>query len=105
MIEVKPITVFLRSNLAHEPFAGIDAQPRPLDSVVVDDFSSVLGLENVAFLAVSYLEDLVSERFHSSFARAGVLRTEVLVLHHPLSNEAFRRHSLSRANLPKALAG
>lgn len=77
MIEVKPITVFLRSNLAHEPFAGIDAQPRPLDSVVVDYFPAVLSPENVAFLAVGNLQDFVCEGFHASFARAGVLRTEV----------------------------
>ncbi|MEY9328256.1 hypothetical protein ABIA20_005290 [Sinorhizobium fredii] len=104
MIEVKPITVFLRSNLAHEPFAGIDAQPRPLDSVVVDHFATVFGLEDVAFLAVGDLQDFVCESFHSSFARAGVLRTEVLIQHHPFANEAFGRHPSDRANLPQALA-
>ncbi len=71
---------------------------------MIDDFSTVFGLEDVAFLAVGNLQDFVCEGFHSSFARAGVLRTEVLVLHHPFAGKAFRRHAFSGANLPQALA-
>lgn len=71
---------------------------------MVDDFSSVLGLENVAFLAVGNLQDFVCKGFHSGFARAGVLRTEVLVLHHPFADQAFRGCSFSRANLSQAFA-
>ncbi|MEY9770755.1 hypothetical protein ABIA14_003032 [Sinorhizobium fredii] len=102
MVEVKPITVFLRSDLAHDPFAGVDAKPGPLDGVVVDYLAAVFSLDHVAFLAVRNLQDFIAERFHSSFARAGVLRTEVLVLHHPFADEAFRWHFFCAADFPEA---
>jgi hypothetical protein len=104
MVEVKPVTILLRSNLAHDPFARVDAEPGPLNGVVVDDFPAVFRLEDVAFLAIGNLEDFVGEGFHSRFARAGVLRTEVLVLHHPFANEAFRGHVSCAADFPEALA-
>lgn len=59
MVEVKPITVFLRSDLAHDPFARIDTQLCPLDGVVVDNLPAVYRREHVAFLAVGYLEDFI----------------------------------------------
>ncbi|MEY9100497.1 hypothetical protein ABIA24_003406 [Sinorhizobium fredii] len=71
---------------------------------MVDDFPAVFGLEDVAFLAVGNLQDFVCEGFHASFARAGVLRTEFLILHYPFANEAFRRHAFRGANLSQALA-
>nr|WP_210214629.1 hypothetical protein [Sinorhizobium meliloti] len=71
---------------------------------MVDDFPAVFVLENVALLAVGNLEDFVGEGFHAGFARAGVLRTEVLVLHHPFANEALRGHSFCIADFTKALS-
>lgn len=94
MIEVKPITVFLRSDLAHDPFASVYPQLCPLDGIVVDDRRSVFLDQNVAFLAVGNLKDLVPQRFHSCFACAGVLRTELLVLNRPLSDQTFGGHSI-----------
>ncbi len=69
---------------------------------MIDDFSTVFGLEDVAFLAVGNLQDFICEGFHPGFARAGVLRTEVLVLHHPFADEAFRWHFFCAADFPEA---
>ncbi|ASP50944.1 hypothetical protein CDO31_04760 [Sinorhizobium meliloti] len=104
MVEVKPITVFLGSDLAHDPFASVDAKLRPLNGVVVDDLPTVFRLDDVAFLAVGDLQDFVAKSFHSSFARMCVLRGEVLVLNDPPSYSPFCGHSLCRADFPQALA-
>ncbi len=89
MIEVKPITVFLGSDLAHDPFASVDAKLGPLNGVVVDNLATVFRLDDVAFLAVRDLQDLIAKSFHSGLARMCVLRGEVLVLNNPPSYSPF----------------
>lgn len=88
-----PVAIFLRRNLADEPFAGVDAQPGAGDVLVVDHRNgravAQILLGQVPARIVGDLDHLFGKEIGLGFARARVLVAEFVVLCEPAENRGL----------------
>src|SRR3990167_8217683 len=66
------VSVLLRSHLPSEPFAGIDAQPRAGDYIVIDRLA-VVGLIRVIAAVIRNRKDVLGQLVGLRISRARVL--------------------------------
>ena len=98
LVNLQLVAVFLGLEFSGHPLAGINAKLRPAQRLAILHPADVLAfcvlsLHPVILPIVGNRQDVIEQGVCLSFARAGVLVRERLILNQPQANGGLGRHS------------